>query len=326
MRNGMRGKIWLAAIVLFCAVLCLGGFVCAEDAATETEEKAPMLVERPSVRTVTEDGIKINESYWLNGEPVLCKDGYHEIRYEYNENKKVIRTTYYGLKGEKVNSLAGYCEVCTEISEAGSTISIRRYNTEGTLVPENGREYAYSRFIPVAELSLAGTEALRGRAEELAEQAGTLTEYYGTDDQLMVIEKGYACFLQLKNEHGVITEEAYYGRQGENVLNTSGYHRMVRKNDGEGNALQVSYFGTAGEAVVSSNGYHRVENTWLDKNHKLSEAWFDAEGKPVPFRNTYVKVTWEYDAEGHRIAEKYFGEDGNPAPCKDGYMEIRWVY
>ena len=78
-----------------CAVLPRGA--CAEGSRRrgeqDTEEKAPMLVERPSVRTVTEDGIKINESYWLNGEPVLCKDGYHEIRYEYNENKKVIRTS-----------------------------------------------------------------------------------------------------------------------------------------------------------------------------------------------------------------------------------------
>ena len=59
------------------------------------------------VRYTWINGKKETVSYWTDGEPALCADGYHEARYTYNAAGKLLSARYFDTEGSPTETRSG---------------------------------------------------------------------------------------------------------------------------------------------------------------------------------------------------------------------------
>ena len=305
------------------------------------------------VRNKWSGGLKTLESYWDgDGEARNGKDGYHLIRMDYNGTGLECRRRFYDTEDNRLELAGGYAEVRTEYNSQGGKMSVKYYNAAGEMVLTPGKEYAYEKTILMQDLGI-----INGEEAEAGIQ-GTLTEYYGTDGEMMTLAAGYAYVEKQTNAAGKVTRESYFDEDGNRVCLAEGYDELRNLYDGQGNVIQTMYC-TGGEMKDNADGvavvqrqyddrglmsaewylneeciatthlkknYHRVEKTYLDAKHVTSEAWFDPWGQPIARDNTYSKIERSFDDRGNTAEERYYGPDGALIACRAGYDTLRREY
>ncbi len=282
--------------------------------------------------------VTVERYYGADGNPAAVKEGYDEVRKEYNEQKLAVRTEY-RLGGSLKNGSKGYAVTVREYTPEGYTASESYYGENEEPAMSTAGYHRIER--TWLDKDHAASEAwfdtdgkpmtLNGKTyvkveREFDEAGNTAAErYYGPDGEKAACKDGYDEIHRVYNEKKQAVRFAYF-LGGEPFTMPRGYSVMTREYDEAGLVAAESYFDTDGTPVPCTAGYHRVEKTWADKNHAASEAWFGTDGAPIATSNSYVKVEREYDENWNTVTERYYGPDGAAAACKDGYDEIHREY
>ncbi|MBO5536946.1 MAG: hypothetical protein J6B53_16365 [Clostridia bacterium] len=90
------------------------------------------------------NGVKNSQAYYFQGAPVMDVNGVHEIRYGYTVTGKVAEEAYYDIDGQPCENVRGVSRIVNEYNEDDDLIATYNYDISGNLT-QMGREYAYSR-------------------------------------------------------------------------------------------------------------------------------------------------------------------------------------
>ena len=223
----------------------------------------------------TDAGYAFEEySYYSNGlietEKYLDKEGNlvlvygcYGIRYEYNENKKITRVSYYNQHGELMNKIDKLFASRTIIyNENDKVIGEQYYDTNDKLTITSAG-YAFYKL----ELDSNGRIILES--------------YYGVDEKPIRISDGYAAIKKTYNENGNQTSETYLDEDGNLVLNSKGFaYKELIYND-LGLVEEEKYYDAENRLVLCQAGYAIIRRTWNERKQLLKESYFDVDGNPV---------------------------------------------
>lgn len=306
--------------------------------------------EYDELRQTFDEGTKPNRiEYYLNGEPVLRKDGYaaiervydaagnviaekyydaslqpapcingyEAIRKENNDNKKVIKEEYFDHEGQPMTNKKGVYQTAYEYNENGKVTKETYYDVEGQ--------------------PMACSDGYAGLEKLYNSQGGTMaTLYYNEAEELMLTPgKEYAYQMTIpKEEKDDVAEEdeniravylEYYGTDGKLMMLSSGYAAILRRTDEKGRTVGEIYYDQDGQRTVRNNTYDEVRNIYTDDNKTPSRIEYYKDNEPVLRTEGYAAIEREYDEAGNVILEKYYDAEFKPIK-RNGYEMIRREY
>ena len=279
---------------------------------------------------------KTEETYYADGQPVLCTQGYFCITYEYNADDKVLTQSYFDTEMQPVLCNSGYASLVNEYDEDGELISTRYYDTEGNLATR-GKEYASTRKVYDEDHMGYTLLYLDGAGSPITLSAGYDSLRCLLNEKKQVISEtkmlsgvpvatdGYATTQKAYNEKGRVISERYFAVDGTPALCTSGYAGLDREYDGNNCVVAESYVGTDGQPCANTSGYAALSRTYTGKNLVQSEAYYDAKGNLTENNKGIAFVQYEYDLYGNRVGEAYYNVYGRPCANKQGYAAVQRV-
>ncbi len=306
--------------------------------------------EYDEIRQAYGEGNKpIRIEYYLNGEPVLrkdgyaavereydeagnviieryfdatllpapCNNGYEMIRKQYNNDKRVIKEEYYDHDGQPMTNKKGVYQKAYEYNENGKVTKESYFDVEGN---------------PMACLDgYTGTERMYNS------QGGTMaTLYYDESGNLMLTpgkEYAYQMTIPKEEKDGVAEEDAnvkavyleYYGTDGKLMSISAGYAAVLRRTDEQGRTVGEVYFDQDGQRTVRNNTFDEVRNIYTADSKVPFRVEYYKDNEPVLRAEGYAAAEREYDEAGNTIVEKYYDTDFNPIK-RNGYEMIRREY
>lgn len=285
------------------------------------------------VENVYENGKKVSQKYFdVDGSPMLI-DGYHEIRYDYDDMGNEIRRSYFDTEGNPVNGTNGYAIVEKQYDSYGYVIEERYFDTLGN--PTMSKNGFAVRCV---------TRDHQGRIlqEEKLDDAGNLIKRVLYDSQGVktgeeeLDKNGNLARLTIGTDHQGTVK--YFDPVDGSPILVDGYHEVHYEEDESGRIICMTFFdlegnltnGTIGCAIVETD-YDSSGNTSQERyytaDHRLSQRiFYDSEGEKIgkeSFDQWNQWVRYEYE-NGRTVSSKYLDEDGNPMMCRFGFYEIRY--
>lgn len=271
--------------------------------------------------------------FGVNGETVLSKDGYAEVRMEY-EHGNMTRKVYLGVDGKPSLAKAGYAEIRIE-QEFGNVTRVSYFGTDGRLMlQEDGyaevrMEYEHGNMTKMLYFGVDGKPVLHndGYAEVRMEyEHGNLTKvlFFNIFGKPTLSKDGYA-EVHMKYEYGNMTKKAYFGVDGKAVLHKNGYAEVCSEYK-NGNLIKVAFLDVAGSPTLGIGGYAEVRRSYNAYGNMTEELYLGTDGKPMLNERGFAGWRSEYDEHGNMTNRVYLGVDGLPTVTKGGYSEVRREY
>ncbi len=237
--------------------------------------------------------------YGLNGEPVLCSEGYAGEETVFNEQGNPLQISFFGLDGEPILSADGYAGYACAYDGQGRQTGAAFFGTEGEPV--------------LSSLGYTGWNAdfdQHGNRVRVA--------YYGTDGKEILSAEGYAGWESVFDERGNEIRVAYFGPSGEAVCNIDGYAGWESVFDERGNARKVRFFNTDGRPVLEKHGIAGYEAAYDERGNRTAVSYFGTEGEPLLSTFGYAGFERVYDELGNLVCCRFLGMDGEPVPDRHG--------
>lgn len=215
-----------------------------------------------------------------------------EVRQEYGEFVKPVRTSYHDASGTIVRSPGGHVEERSEFDQWGNETGKVFLGPDGELIRRPG--------------GIARVEAGYGERVKYDREGRKVEErYVGVEEEPMEDSRGRHLIRWKHDEFGEVSEVAYYGADGAPTIDsTTGFHRMTRKNSPMGQVLEQTFWDTAGKRTVDQLG--RSKTVWK----------FDGAGR-LTFHAFYGVGDEPVEVEG--VARK----EGDYDPVTGELLEVR---
>lgn len=252
---------------------------------------------------VYENGALIRQSYFdTNGNPILCKSGYHIREMAYKDPFTESDRWYYGLNGELVINIEGYAHATRFFDERGNFSRIEYYGLDGKLTL-NKKGYAINTY--------------------QFDEVGNLTSqrYFDTQNQPCLTVNGFHEEALTFDRYGNALSSRYLDTKGNFVINERGFSSEVRTYDKWGNVTQNAFFGTKGEPIASKEGFHSRIATFIGRNMSTEIKFLDTNDQLV-LVGDYARATWRYGKLGFVVEANFFGADNTPHNIPAGYARF----
>lgn len=223
-------------------------------------------------------------TYGADGKKIARKAGYDEILQAFNGSNRAVRIEYY-LDGEPVLLKDGYAALEREYDEAGNVISERCYDAELNPAP---CKKGYASFLKeYDENKRVVYEAWFDAKDSAIPMNGDL--YYAIEREYD--EKGRARVLRYLNEYSMPTQcragyeaverefdnnkkvirETYMDYNGQPMADSKGVYQTTYEYDEKGNRVRENYLDMNGRPMVSSEGFTGKEWTYSKKGKVTGE-------------------------------------------------------
>ena len=225
----------------------------------------------------------VSESYWNNDAPALTTHGYYAKQLcDYDEDGRLIKESYFGLKGEPVWSYAGSSRgACSsasyEYDEKGNEIKRSFFGLEGEPI-----------------ISMYGAATMQAECNEQGNY--TAVYYLGTDGNLILCSENYAYELIQYDKCGREIQRSKYDTDGRPILCSDGYASVLEQYDNKGNRVRLDFLGTDGRPINAFGDLYATAITDYDlRGNPIKEWYFDSEGMPALCAGGYAYTEMTYD-------------------------------
>ncbi len=228
---------------------------------------------------------------------------YHELRFEYDERRNIIRKTYINHEGNVMSNPEGIAEWQFEYDSFGRKTSETYYDSEGCLTccPEG---YAHVKMIYDSHGFICDYQYF-----DIHKQPCSCQEGYSR------IHLGYTPSGQLRD----ISYENELGKPFEEM----GYSRTSIQYNHAGQIEQCQILNAQHDPVMSKElGIASCRRDYDAQGRMIREYYLDTEGKPCLHAQLEVSIIeWSYNANGQVGAVQFNNTDGNSCNCIHGYAQ-----
>ncbi len=282
------------------------------------------------------------------------KGGFHQIRFEYNDQGQKVRQTHLDAQGQVVPFRGGFSSIDFVYGPQGREIERHYSGCDGRAgfaqarerLNEQGKqvEYAYldaagkpvqnkdgiARFVTTysagglqseqTSLDLAGktVPGPNGFATSKTAVEGEVTTitYFGPDGTPVRHKDGYLRFSFTKDDEGRLIAQVSQGYDG-----SKGYAEKRDRFNERGQATEVAYFDAAGKPARSAGGPQRFENVYDENGRRTAQIQYGFDGSLG-----FVERRHKFNERGQITEAAYFDADGKPARHKDGHQRFVNIY
>ena len=280
------------------------------------ENDQPMTMGDEFVRIEREFDEKGNtivvRTYGADGELISQKDGYDELRQEFNEQGKEfneqgkpVRTAYY-MGGEPFTMAGGYAALERKYDDAGNVIWEKYFDAVGN-----------------PTVNTNGYGEIRKEYDE--NKKAVYEAWFDADGRPVPRNSDVYCAIRREfDEAGNAILEKYMDAEGNPTVNKNGYGEIRREYNENKQAVYEAWFDADGRPMtVSGDDYFAVRREYDENGRAAVLRYLDADGRPMPCKGGYEVLQREFDEAGNVIREKYFDREDNPTVNGNGYGEIR---
>jgi len=324
------------------APVLLGIALCAAPAPAAAETSTSLAVERVKNRY----GLFDKETFVdRDGNPVMADDMlYCYAEHEYSRLPARIRTKFFDVDGNHVETAYGYATIEYKWSGFGWFLEERYKDLEGNLVMcENG----YAEKIQTYQGNHVKSISHYDPDGKLCRQRGywaqmintidrdngntTKVEYFDENGEYTLCEEGWA-YVDREYQGKTLIKEVYYDAEGNQIFVPSvGHARYEAKLDKLNRVLEEAWFDENDGRLNTKDGYARrvltynKEDARRDAPH-ISEEYFDANENRVNCSQGFARVEYEYDHSDHIIEKRYYDMNGDPVAGAEGYWRYKATY
>ena len=271
------------------------------------------------------------------GQPAMGPDGFSWAEYTSDQDGNILTEIYYDTEGNPTANTDGIFEV---------------KNTW-----ENGKKTEIACFRE-GEPALDAKGVHLTRYEYNGDGKETKSAFFGTKNQPVMSEDGYAAKTTEYQTNGKPASVRYYDENGKLILTpgkvyayqqteyneegteytlsnydtdqqlmtVDGYAAQVCTVDEEGRVLRTIYLDEQENRIANKNGYGAIENTYNEEGLVVSVTYRDLQDELMNCVDEYAFLQREYDQYGNVNEERYYGTNGEPVIQKMGYSCLRRVY
>lgn len=324
------------------APVLLGIALAAAPVYAPAETSTSLAVEREKNR----HGLFSKETFVdRDGNPVMADDmRYCYAEHEYSRLPARIRTKFYDVDGNHVETAYGYSTIEYKWSGLGWFLEERYKDLDGNLVMcENG--YAEKKQTyqgeHVKSISHYDTEGRlckqRGYWAEMINTIDTETgyttkvEYFDEYGNYALNEEGWA-YVEREYKRKKLSKEVYYDADGNQVfVESAGYARYEVKMDSIDRFTEEAWFDENDGLLNTKDGYARKILTYDQEDERrdappISEEYYDANENRVNCAGGYARVEYEYDSNDRLIEKRYYDMNGDPVVGQEGYWRYKTGY
>ncbi len=247
------------------------------------------------------------EYYDLEGNPIDTTGGYHRVEYKYNSDDLVSFYRYYDIEGNPVIISSGYAGVNKKYDIRKRAIRETYYDTDGSrLTFDSGYStvgYGYDDNNNINEY-----------------------RYYDAEDAPVMLSSGYSILRRTYDEKKRVIYEEYYDTEDNPVIIKGGYAKIAYDYDDTNREIRRCLYGTDGKLIVADSGYAQRYRV-LDKDGKeLRVDYYDADGNRTTVAGGYSVVENKYDMYGNQSDMYFYNEAEEPVLYYDAYFHLHRVY
>ena len=213
-----------------------------------------------------------------NGNPVVAKNNYAEMRREYT-GKYWTKTSYYDTSGKLLNNKNGYASTERELDDKGNVLDQIYYGEDGNKIITS---YGYAEI----KRQYDGKDVIK-------------EAYYGTNSNLIIGKNGYAYVVKSKKDN--FETQKYYGSDDKLVITTFGYAKIMRELDDNGNVLYEKYFDTEEKPLYKLAGYCGYLQVFDEDNNLISRTYIDENDRPILRNDGYACAKWIKDENVYNL-------------------------
>ena len=247
------------------------------------------------------------EYYGVNGEPVLCREGYFSVENEYDGKGNVIVQRFFGTNGKPVLIASGCAEKHRKFNEHRQISREEYYGTTGNLI-----------------LLPAGYAAIEREYDDVGNL--TVQRFYDTDNTPVLTVYGYAEVRRIFNDQKQIVREENYGTDGKPLLLSSGYFATERDYDNAGNLTVQRFYDADNTPVLTASGYAELRRSFNWQGQVVREEYYGTDGLPIAIPAGYAATEREYDDAGNLTAQRFYDAKGALTITTLGYAEVRRIF
>jgi len=247
------------------------------------------------------------QSYFdIGGKLTLHKDGFAEVRLEYDGRGNNTKMLYFGIDGKPTLSKDGFSKACWEYDDYGNKTKASYFDIDGNLT-----------------LIVGGYAVWTAEYDDRGNM--TTASFFGIDGKPFLQTDGVAKVCWEYNDCGNNTKESYFDEDGKPTPCNNGYAE-VRLGYDRGNITKISYYDRDGKLTRHREGNAGYAMEYDERGCLLEQSFWGEDEKPALHERGVAKVRWEYDSYGNKTKETYFGLDGNRTLSNEGYAEMHSAY
>ncbi len=243
-----------------------------------------------------ETGSKADAAFMMQYAEIVNTDRrYASIKFEYDENGRVIREIHYDKDDNLENSPL-------------SPFAIRE-----TAYDEVGHKTRQICYGPDEQPMNDGTSEIRWTYDENGNMTSVAYFNAATGEAAEPLSLGYHRKEDEYDFRHKIVLSTLYSASGEFTQ-----HRTRYMYNANGLIAGEEYLNQDGLPQPVQSGYSKITCEYDDRNRKIRIVWRDPEGNPVNSEYGIAVENRQYDELGNRIGTDYQNQDGNPA-AHSGY-------
>lgn len=237
----------------------------------------------------------------LDGKPSYIPNGHMAVKYDYDDNGYVLRTSLLDERDSLVNSLddpdPAKTTVCYSILE-------QKNNNRGI-----ASEFAYFDKFHKPIQNKQGFHAIKCILDSVGNP--TQINFIGKDGK-PVGNDGFQARMDRKyDEYGRLVEESYFDTEGKAINVAEGYSIIRFEYDRAGRQVKNAVFGTDGKPVLSNDRYSSITCEYDQKGNLISQKVFDTNSKPINCMAGWQYNKYVYDpTTNYKTAVYYYDTAG----------------
>lgn len=261
----------------------------------------------------------VEESYFANGSPTVCRYGYHRETHTFNARNQIVEVCYYDKDSRlTISSNENIAKQRNEYNNRGDRVKTFYYGVDGK--PAVGREgwalsaYEYDNHGNIIKQSFF---AIDGKPTDSKVMVPVGICKYDIHNNMIYLaaQDGKGKFIINPNTGWAITRmeydnksqllsQAYFNESDKPMNGKEGYHKYKAKYDVNGNEIEKSYWGVDGKPTLQ-NGYHIEKSTYDNRGNLTLYAFYDKDGKPTDCSYGFHKMVITY-YNGTPVSRKYY--------------------
>lgn len=239
----------------------------------------------------------------VNEKPIpLAGDNAAEVRYEYNWQGKMVKTSYFGADGRSCLNANGIAGIKLDVDRRGLCRGEFYFGIEGEPVLS---KYGVAGW--KAEYNDKGLEIRR--------------EWVGTKNELLSSQFGYAVQTQKYDNRGNCIEVLYFDVKGNLTRSfADGVAGFRWEYDNRNRKTRQYHIGVDGKLTRDKHGVF-AGGLDYDEKGRVTKIYALDESNNLTIRTIEGAAGWSmrYDERNREVQRTYFGIDGRPIVSAEGY-------
>lgn len=274
---------------------------------------------------------------------VTDEDMIHGVLYKYDDEHRVIETSYIGLDGNVRGNKNGLAIKTFDYDSNSNWVktsyltSERKASHDGTNVATVTNEYdKYGNKVKESYTDLDGKPIIRtdvglaGFTYEYDDNGHRVKQTcIGTDGKPSFSSAGFVCEKYKYDKNGYDIETAFYDDK-DNLVDISNssinFAKRIDVNDIKGHGIENKYVDKNGNPVEDAHGVCKTVWKYDSIGNTLKESYFDKKGKPAKYSGYQVAEAYTYDKFSNLIEIKNLDDKGNLTLSAIGAAKIVFEY